>query len=59
MPDSGYQQIAATEWLLCDPEADVRALDHEWPIWVGIGHSAATAGTGSRFEPFAMVCFRP
>jgi hypothetical protein len=37
MPDSGYQQIAATEWLLCDPEADVRALDHEWPIWVDSG----------------------
>jgi hypothetical protein len=42
--------IAAIGRLLCDPIADGRASELEWPFWVGFGHSVATAKIGCEFN---------
>ena len=31
---------------MCDPVADVRVVQREWPSWVGTSHSTAMAGIG-------------
>jgi hypothetical protein len=36
--------IAAIGRLLCDPIADGRASELEWPFWVDSGHSVWLAG---------------